>query len=77
MFAAKEISLVDRLIRENWGKSARDISDESHRFAGWAFAQGREVIPYEVALVSFREPTPAEIAYGTSLIPLLEQEAVQ
>ena len=76
LFSAEEISLVGRLIRENWGKSARDISDESHQFAGWALARDREVIPYEVALVSFRDPTPAEIEYGRSLIPLLEQGAL-
>lgn len=72
IFTAEEISLVDRLIREHWGKSARDISDESHQFAGWALAHDREVIPYEVALVSFRNPTPAEVEYGRSLIPLLD-----
>jgi hypothetical protein len=77
MFSAEEISLVDRLLRENWGKSARDISDESHRFAGWAFAHDREIIPYEVALVNFREPTPAEIEYGQSLIPLVEMGVYQ
>jgi len=77
LFSAEEISLVDRLIRENWGKSAKEVSDESHRFAGWALARDREVIPYEVALVSFRELTPAEIDYGRSLIPLLERGALQ
>ena len=76
-FTAEEISLVDRLIRENWGKSGKDISDESHRFAGWALAQDREVIPYEAALVTFREPTPAEVEYGHTLIPLLEQELLR
>jgi hypothetical protein len=77
LFSAEEISLVDRLIRQNWGRSAKEISDESHRFAGWALARDREVIPYEVALVSFRELTPAEIEYGRSLIPLLERGVLQ
>jgi hypothetical protein len=77
LFSADEISLVDRLIRENWGRSAREISDESHRFAGWALAKDREVIPYEVAMVSFRELTPAEIEYGQSLIPLLKKGELQ
>lgn len=72
-FTAEEISLVDKLIRVNWEKSAKDISDESHSFAGWLFAHDREVIPYEISLISFRPPTPREIEYGLSLVPIAEQ----
>lgn len=50
-FTAEEISLVHKLIKQCWGKSARELSELSHRFAGWKLADERETIPYNVALV--------------------------
>lgn len=43
------------------------MSDLSHNFAGWKLANIGEEIPYCVALVGNREPTPEEIEYGKTL----------
>jgi hypothetical protein len=51
-FSASEISLVHTLIKQCWGKTAREMSDLSHRFAGWKLAADKEAIPYNVALVA-------------------------
>lgn len=70
LFTAEEIELVHHIIEECWNKRANDISDDSHRFVGWALAGPGETIPYEVALVSTTDPTPADIAYAKELEPL-------
>lgn len=66
-FSAKEIALVDDLIRRFWDKSASEISDLSHRFAGWQLAKHGETIPYSVALIGKREPTESERRRGLKL----------
>lgn len=75
-FTAEEIALVDKLIQMNWHKTGKEVSDESHQFVGWKFADVGETIPYEVALVGFREPTPDEVKYGLSLSEMARQEMV-
>lgn len=67
VFSAEEIALVDRLIEGFWDANAAEISDLSHQFAGWKFAGKGETIPYNVALVGRREPTPDEIRQGLEL----------
>ncbi len=59
-FTAEEIAIVDSVIEELWGRNASEVSKLSHLFLGWKLAQENETIPYEVALVSFREPTLAQ-----------------
>lgn len=66
-FSAAEIALVNHFIRAWWGKTATEISRRSHQFAGWRYAQEGETIPYEVALVGWREPTGEEIRRGKEL----------
>lgn len=66
-FTAQQIALVSHLIREWWGKTATQISRQSHQFAGWRYAELGETIPYEVALVGRREPTAEEIRRGEAL----------
>jgi hypothetical protein len=55
------------LVKKAWGKNAREMSDMSHRFIGWALAKDGETIPYTCALVGFREPTEEERRIGLGL----------
>jgi hypothetical protein len=71
LFKAEEIALVDAVIKAFWHKDGTDVSLLSHDFIGWRVAKNREEIPYSVALVTPRELTVSEIAYGSTL----EQQA--
>jgi hypothetical protein len=51
LFKSKEIALVDSIISKSWGKTAKDMSDESHEFIGWKLAALKEDIPFTVGLV--------------------------
>jgi len=66
-FTAEEIDLVSKLIQICWGKSGNYLSEATHRFAGWELAKEKETIPYSVALVGSRKPTPKEIRQGMTL----------
>lgn len=48
----QELSIVDEILAYFHGKTAREVSDMSHREPGWALAEDREVIPYETAWLS-------------------------
>lgn len=48
----EEQELVDEVIKFFWGKSAREVSDYSHREPGWILAEDRADIPYESAWLS-------------------------
>ena len=73
LFSGEEIALVDRVITKWLDKNADLISDASHGFLGWRLAKGKETIPYCIALVSTRTPTPDEVARGRELEPLARQ----
>lgn len=75
LLSSKEVDLVSQLIREFWGKSAKAMSDLSHRFRGWKLAKDGEDIPYEVALVQFKKPTKADAAHWQKLAPDLAKIA--
>lgn len=66
-FAPEEVKLVEHLVKKAWGKNAREMSDLSHRFIGWALAKDGETIPYVCALVGGREPTDEERKIGVAL----------
>jgi hypothetical protein len=67
LFTATEIAIVDKMIRENWHLNGAEISGKSHEFDGWQLAEMKETIPYSVALIYKRQPTPDEIAYAKQL----------
>ena len=52
MFEPDEVPIVDEIIAYFHGKTAREVSDISHREPGWALAEDREIIPYETAWLS-------------------------
>lgn len=59
LFGPGELEIVDSVIDFFEGKTAREVSDFSHREPGWVIAIGREVIPYETAWLS-SEPISQE-----------------
>jgi len=72
-FAPHELSLIDKVLELHKGKTASEISEESHEFVGWSLAQDKETIPYEVARLSTKQIlTDEELEYGKHL----ENEAV-
>ena len=56
LFSAREVDLVHHVIQELWELNGSEVSDLSHRFAGWLAAADREVFPY--ATVAVDEPRP-------------------
>lgn len=67
LFSAEEIALVDKVVETHWGRTAADISDETHGFIGWKLAADRETIPYSVATVSLKSLTEREERYAKQL----------
>jgi hypothetical protein len=51
LFSPREISLVDRVIKELWNSDAHEVSERSHN-RGWKAAQERDGIPYEAIFLS-------------------------
>ena len=51
-----ERTLVKMIIDFFRGKTAREVSDYSHREPGWELADDRETIPYETAWLSSEPP---------------------
>lgn len=66
-FTPEEIAVVDRAIREWWGRTASEISRASHDFVGWQLAAQGESIPYETALFDDHEPSEAEVRLAVAL----------
>jgi hypothetical protein len=71
VFSAEEISIVEHVISELWGRSARDVRDLSHDFIGWRAARYGELIPYETMFLSSRELTEREYQRGAELEPVV------
>jgi uncharacterized phage-associated protein len=58
-FSAIEIESVMDMIRQFWGKSAKEVSDISHEDPGWRAVDIGETIPLELAFVTQPEVTEA------------------
>lgn len=52
LFTARQIALVDRIVRREWGKSAKQMSDETHGLAWKIAGQNGTRIPYEAVYIS-------------------------
>jgi hypothetical protein len=50
-FSGRDISVIESVIKHLWGKSATDVSEESH-LQGWKLAGYKESIPYEAIFLS-------------------------
>ena len=57
LFTEEQIRLVDRDILEAWGKTAEDVSEESHGLAWQVAGEDGKGIPYEAAFLSDEPPT--------------------
>lgn len=73
LFSSHELNLASRIVQQYWGMSGRTMSSESHELLKWSQARLQEEIPYQVALIGDRDPTPDEIKYGLELEPLAQQ----
>lgn len=60
-FTGRDIALIDEVIKSLWGKTAKEVSDESHQRA-WRIAKDREPIPYQAIFISDDDLTEADIA---------------
>jgi hypothetical protein len=67
LFSNGELLLIERAILRFRNSEPNDILDRGLPFVGWGVAEIGERIPYEIALVGKREPTPDEIEYGRNL----------
>lgn len=56
-FSALEIESVLDMVRQFWGKSAKEVSDISHEDPGWRAVEIGENIPLELAFVDRPEVT--------------------
>jgi hypothetical protein len=59
VFSAEDIDLLNRVIRESWGKSATNVSNASHRIE-WKTRENGDDIPYEAAWLSNAPVSEAE-----------------
>lgn len=60
IFSGEEIALVHQVIRDLWELNATEVSDLSHRFAGWQAAELGETIPYKTVFVDQARPLTRE-----------------
>ncbi len=67
VFTADQIALVDRVIDELWDLDAEQVSDLSHRMAGWELAAPGDIIPYETVFISSESPTEIDVQRAREL----------
>jgi hypothetical protein len=67
LFTPDQLDLIYRVLDMCRAKDGTELSELTHRFPGWKLAREKEVIPYSIALIGGRKPTPEEIAYGLRL----------
>lgn len=58
-FSAEEIESVLDMVRQFWGKNAKEVSDISHEDPGWRAIDLGETIPLELVFVARPEVTDA------------------
>jgi hypothetical protein len=67
VFSSEEVALITQVLQEYRTSTGSELSERSHKFAGWSLAKEKESIPYAVALVGNRFPTHDEIQRGIIL----------
>lgn len=68
MFSDDELRIIDEVVKDLWGKSATQVSLESHEEPGWLVTSEREPIPYNMALLTRPEPTEEDERFVRELI---------
>jgi hypothetical protein len=66
-FSARDIAMVDDVIRAFWGQTAKEVSERSHGRA-WRIAPDQALIPYEAVFLSEEDITPTDIRRARELI---------
>jgi hypothetical protein len=66
VFSGEDVAILDRVIRESWGKRATEVSAESHRIEWWTRQDGDD-IPYEACWLSNAPVSPAEVSRTQAL----------
>jgi hypothetical protein len=66
IFTGRDIALIDRFVRDFWGKTAKEISELSHDM-GWRVANLKEPIPYQASLLSDEGVTREDIDHAQKL----------
>jgi hypothetical protein len=72
LLGARDIALVDDMIRMFWDRSAQEVSELSHDRA-WKNASEGEPIPYEAAFVSDEPLTERDAAIAEEMIAEYER----
>ena len=57
VFSDEELSIIEEVIKELWGRTGSEVSRDSHEEPGWIVTTEREAIPYYMALLSRPDPT--------------------
>jgi hypothetical protein len=60
VFDGADIAILDRIIRDAWGKMATEVSKESHRIEWWTRENGDD-IPYEASWLSNAPVSAGEV----------------
>jgi hypothetical protein len=69
VFRAEEIDLIRKTVDEHAACDASELSEKTHRFAGWQAAEMDEEIPYNMVFVDDpRPPAPEEEAWALSVL---------
>lgn len=73
LFSAPEIDLARRVVRELAPLNATEVSDLSHRFAGWQATEIGEDIPYATVFVDEPRPfTADELTWALGVVDVYE-----
>lgn len=65
-FKGRDIALIDEIIQTLWGKTAKEVSESSHRRA-WRIAKDKESIPYQAIFLSDDDATEPDLAHVAEL----------
>jgi hypothetical protein len=66
-FSQRQLMIVDKVIAENFGKTGKQLSDESHDKLAWKVLENGDLIPFAAWFVTSRHPTPSERQVGLEL----------
>jgi len=70
LFSKEELDICQDAIRLLQNCPAEEISDRSHNWLGWIYADTKETIPYETVFIRSREPiTFSDIAWAKQNMP--------
>lgn len=77
LFTAEEVELVHRVVEDLWELNATEVSDLSHRFAGWQAAAMGEEISYNTVFVGEPQPplTEAEAEWALEALQEYREQA--